>query len=92
MAKKKGKIPTLISGSSGAVNYVQALRKRPCKRCDGEIVAQHFCAEVSVPASGFSKVKTFCLSCFSEILNKTEKDLIELRTKHTQLNVISQAK
>ena len=85
MAKKKGKVPTLISGSSGAANYVQAKRKRPCKRCEDEIISQQYCVEVSIPASGFSKVKTFCLSCFKEILEKTEEDLSTLKTKHAQL-------
>lgn len=79
MTKKKGKVPTLISGSSGAVKYVQAQRKRSCKRCDGDIISQQSCAEVSVPGGGFSKIETFCIPCFSEILNKTEEDLANLR-------------
>jgi hypothetical protein len=79
MAKKKGKIPTLISGSSGSVKYVHAQRKRPCKRCDGDITSQQHCVEVSVPGGGFSRVKTFCISCFKEILDKTEVDLADLR-------------
>jgi hypothetical protein len=78
MAKKKGKIPTLVSSSSGAAEYIMAQRRRVCKRCEVDIHLQEWCAQVKIPG-GFSGHKTFCITCFKEILGKTEKDLAELK-------------
>lgn len=74
MVKKKGKIPSLLTGSSGSPNKTVAKRKRGCKRCGEEIANGEVCYEVPKPG-GFSSNKTFCRSCFKEILEQTQKDL-----------------
>lgn len=76
---KKGKTPSLITGSAGSCKFTKAKRKRKCKRCKDEIPMGTDCVEVSIPA-GFGGYRNFCTDCFEEILEQTERDLSNLRT------------
>jgi len=75
----KGKVPSLLSGSSGACKIVDAQRRRTCKRCRGDILKDTRCIEVSKP--GKMGHKTYCHGCFAEILEKTQSDLAKLRAE-----------
>lgn len=74
MTKKRGKTPSLLTGSSGNPSKTNAKRKRNCKRCSEEISMGEVCYEVPKPG-GFSSNKTYCKICFKEILEQTQKDL-----------------
>ena len=78
MLKKRGKIPSLISGSSGKPVKVTAKRQRPCIRCSCDIASGSSCFEVPKVGGGFSSKKTYCKSCFKEVLEKTKEDLSSL--------------
>ena len=76
---KKGKTPSLITGSAGSCKFAEAKRKRKCKRCEDEVPMGTKCVEVSIPG-GLSGYRNYCTDCFEEILKQTEKDLSNLRT------------
>lgn len=74
---KRGRSPSLIGGSQGGVRFTEAKRRRSCKRCDGGILKGKSCAEISNP--GKQGHRTYCLDCLEEILDKTERDVLQLR-------------
>lgn len=76
--KKRGKTPSLITGSSGKPKKVIAKRQRSCKRCNEVIPKDEECFEIPKVGGGFRSVKTYCKLCFEEILNKTKDDIAEL--------------
>ena len=76
---KRGPTPSLIGGSLGAPRFVTAKKRRPCKRCDQPILMSAACVEVARP--GQMGRKTFCTSCFGEILTKTRERLDALRSE-----------
>lgn len=78
MPKKRGKTPSLITGSSGKPVKVTAKRQRACGRCSSNIMAGKTCFEVPKVGGGFSSKKTFCLNCFKEVLEKTKEDIAQL--------------
>lgn len=77
--RKRGKTPSLIGGGAGAVKPVSAKRKRTCKRCDHAITQNTQCWEVKY--SGGIGHKTYCVSCFREILDQTQNHLDSLRNQ-----------
>jgi len=76
---KRGKAPSLISGSNGKPNLVCATRKRECKRCHSEINSGVNLFEYPKSGNGFSNKQSICLSCFKEIIDQTQKDLDQIR-------------
>ena len=72
----KGKTPSLVSGGAGHTNFVEAKKLRHCKRCHGDIVKETRCAEVNVP--GTMNSKTYCMSCYRDILGQTKADVARL--------------
>jgi hypothetical protein len=78
MSKKRGKIPSLISGSSGNPTVAIAKRLRPCSRCEHQILKGEKCFEVPIPGQGFSNKRTFCLECFGEVIEQSRNDLERL--------------
>ena len=75
MSTKRGKIPSLITGSSGKPVKVVAKRQRSCGRCSCSISSGSSCFEVPKVGVGFSNKKTYCENCFKEVLKKTKEDL-----------------
>ncbi len=73
---KKGKTPSLIGGGAGACKFETAKKKRTCKRCGRSISGGTDCIEVNVPAT--MGCKCYCIECFKEILDQTQKDLDDL--------------
>ncbi len=80
MKPKRGKTPSLLTGSSGKPARVTAKRRRECCRCAFLISNGEICFEVPRKSGGFSSKKTYCPSCFKEILGQTRKDLDEFDT------------
>ncbi len=78
MIKKRGKTPSLITGSSGKPVKVITKRRRSCGRCSFDISSGGICFEVPKVGGGFTSKKTFCLDCFGEILVQTKKDIDNL--------------
>lgn len=77
MANLKGKTPTLISGSSGHPSLAQAQKTRKCIRCKEIISSGDKLFEIP-KIGGFSNKKAFCMCCFKDVLNQTQKDLDNL--------------
>jgi hypothetical protein len=75
---KKGKTPTLISGSSGKPNLITVKAMSQCKRCKLKLAKGTKCFEIPKIGSGFSSKRRHCLKCFGEIINQTKKDLRNL--------------
>jgi hypothetical protein len=75
----KGKTPTLISGSSGNPSIAEAKKKRECKRCKAIILLGDTLFEIP-KTGGFTSKKSFCMSCFNDVLDQTQKDLDNLKT------------
>lgn len=79
---KMGKTPTLVCGSAGQCEFVTAKRKRTCKRCDSNIVKDEDCVVVKNPVGN---PKPYCLDCFQEVLDQSQKDLDKLKEKLAKL-------
>lgn len=77
---KRGKTPSLLTGSSGNPSIVTAKRKRICRRCNCNINKGEKLFEIPKIGSGFSEKKSMCKLCFGEILDQTRKDLDALET------------
>ena len=75
---KRGKTPSLVGGGAGASKIVQAKRKRNCKLCEATIPMGDNCMEVAIP--GNLGHRTYCISCYEEILVQSRKDLDRLET------------
>ncbi len=75
MKKKRGKTPSLITGSSGKPTKALAKRSRSCHRCSLAISLGEVCFEIPKVGGGFASKKTFCTECFKEILTQTKKDI-----------------
>jgi len=75
---KKGRSPSLISGSNGKPSPATAKKRRACKRCKCTISHGENLFEIPQKSGGFSGNKPFCMSCFKEILDQTKKDIDEI--------------
>jgi hypothetical protein len=83
---KKGKTPSLIGSTLGSCKIVQPGPRGPlrrCKRCDAELVRDKKCIQVSIPGS--LGHKSFCPSCFDEILDSSQAKLDSLRREVTSI-------
>lgn len=79
MSKPKGKIPSLISGSSGKPEPVTAQRKCQCARCGCNILKGVRCFDIPKVGGAFRNTKRYCGECFKSILEQTDKDVSELK-------------
>jgi hypothetical protein len=75
----RGKTPSLISGNAGSVKFVKAEKMRTCKRCHENIHKGIDCVEVSKPGS--MGHRTYCLTCFSKIIDQSKTDLQKIRSR-----------
>ncbi len=75
---RRGRPPSLIGSGAGASKFVPAKGKRTCKRCGEKVEANERCVEIAVPGS--LGHRTYCLSCYGEILEQTRKDLKKLES------------
>ena len=77
---KRGRTPSLISGSNGKPSTTFAKQKRACERCGEAILKNQKLFEIPKKNSGFSNKKPYCITCFNEILVQTQNDLNELKS------------
>lgn len=75
---KKGKTPSLLSGSAGSCEFHEVKAKSHCKRCHCDVSKGQFLVRVKIPGT-VNGYKAYCSECFSEVLNQSEKDLSRLR-------------
>jgi len=75
---KRGKIPSLLTASSGKPAAVIAKKRRTCVRCSNKIEGGSKCFEIPKVVSGFTKKSPHCTVCYQEILEQTRKDLEKL--------------
>lgn len=75
---RRGRTPSLITGSSGKPRMVTTKIQRPCSRCENKIQGGSKCFEVPKVGSGFSTHKSYCTNCYKLVLAQTRKDLDEL--------------
>ena len=73
MNKKRGRCPSLISGTHAAPQIEVAAGKRTCKRCDGAIIKGTI--SIIVPVPGGMGRKVYCRVCILEIMAQSRKDL-----------------
>jgi len=76
----RGKTPSLIGGSLGRPVCTIAGRACSCSRCQTDIVKSEKCYDVPQPQKQFSNSRRFCVSCFKQVLKKSEEDLKALDT------------
>ena len=75
---KRGRTPSLTSGTHGAVKFCVALRKTECRRCKGSIARALRCVRVSHPGK-MGPGRAYCENCFEDVLDETQRKLDELR-------------
>jgi hypothetical protein len=80
---KRGKTPSLIGSGAGGSKFLVAPGKRTCKRCDHSISKGQHCVEVAKPGS--MGHRTYCVSCYSDILSQSEVDLGKLKERLSAL-------
>lgn len=71
----RGKVPSLLSIGNGSISLSTASRSGQCSRCKTHIAATTKIALMKTVSSGFTKEKRLCLSCATDIVNKTQSDL-----------------
>lgn len=79
MVKKRGKCPSLISGTHGAPRLDTAKRKRTCKRCSVEIPQGTVCVVVPIPGSMGKRV--YCRICTQALIDKSRQDIDKFERK-----------
>ena len=76
MIKPKGKIPSLLSMSTGAPITHVCGKATPCERCNGKIVKGDQCFRIPKQKSGFTSKPLFCIDCTKMIVEKTKSDIL----------------
>ena len=75
MVKPKGKIPSLLSMSTGAPTPHVCGKATLCKRCNGGISKGDQCFRIPKKESGFTSKPLFCINCTKMIVEKTKSDI-----------------
>lgn len=71
----KGKTPSLIGSSLGRPVAAAAGRACTCSRCKNAIAGGEKCYDVPQPLKPFSSTRRFCVVCFTNILEQSQRDL-----------------
>lgn len=77
---KRGKTPSLLSGTHGKVTFDVSGKRHPCKSCKIDIHKGTACVRVRNPTQ-MSNGRTYCVNCFEEVLGQTRKGLDALQAK-----------
>lgn len=78
MTNRKGKIPSLLSMTTGKpVPHVSG-RKTPCGLCEEPILMGVACFEIPKKGNGFTSRPLHCVPCVKLILEQTKKELEKL--------------
>ena len=78
MAKPKGKIPSLLSMSTGIPTVHTCGKASPCDRCDETMLKGQSCFRIPKMKGGFTGQPLFCISCTKEIIQQTKAELANL--------------
>jgi len=76
---QRGKVISLISGSSGKPKYVVVKRESNCSRCKIPINSGDKCAEIPKLGGAYPNRKRYCLNCFILIIKQTDSDLNKIK-------------
>jgi len=79
MPKKRGKCPSLIGTTHGSSRVEEAKRIVSCKRCASQVTSGFRYLSVSVPGS--MGRRSYCVTCFADILAQSRKDIDALDCK-----------
>lgn len=78
--KPKGPVPSLIGGTNGRPKRVPIKNNGyDCSRCHDEFISGKTCIAIPQVGAGHSSARRVCDECFNEILEKTAKDLDEVK-------------
>lgn len=77
---KRGPTPSLIGGTHGTASFHTAGKKFECRRCNEAITKGTRCVRVAKPGTMGSGA-AYCMSCFAEVLDQTQRKLDELRAQ-----------
>ena len=77
---KRGPTPSLIGSTHGTVSIHVAGKKSNCRRCEEDMPKGTICFKVSKPGK-MGPGKAYCIDCFSEVLDATQRKLDEIRAK-----------
>ena len=75
----RGRIPSLISSSSGKPRFVTAKKSCSCSRCKKDISSGEVCVEIPKVGGAYTNWKRCCLDCFQTIIEQTDKDFKEIK-------------
>jgi len=78
-AKPKGPVPSLIGGTNGRPARETVKQASKCSRCKGDFKKGDPCIEIPTHGGPFVKYKRYCDVCLQAILEKTYKDLEEVK-------------
>lgn len=82
----KGRAPSMLSQSNGALVVISAQRACQCKRCHATIPGSTSCVELPVASMGMTTKKRYCLACANAIVETTQEDLDKVRKSLPPLN------
>ncbi len=85
--KIRGKVPSLISGTNGTPIFDVCGRKSHCCRCKDDIVQNSNIVKIPTKESGFTNKKSYCLKCFTAILEQTKHELEIIEKNFNDLTV-----
>ena len=76
----RGRTPSLIGSTHGAVSFHVTGRKTKCRRCKEDMKKRTTCVRVAKPGR-MGPGKGYCTDCFGNVLNETQRKLDSLREK-----------
>lgn len=79
----RGKTPSLIGSGAGVSRFTTAKGTRTCRRCKVKIMRPGKCVEVAVP--GTMGHRTYCGSCYKDILEQSKQDLAKLESEASMI-------
>jgi len=79
LKKRRGKIPSLLSFSTGKPYKDTTKKEAKCNRCNLVILKEKTCFKVPKRSNGFTNDKIHCLTCVQEILQQTQKEIDEVK-------------
>lgn len=79
--KPRGPIPSLIGGTNGRPQRVPIKNNGyECSRCHTPFLAGNTCVAIPKLGAAYSSAKRVCDDCFKAILQKTAKDLEDVKS------------
>lgn len=80
MKNPKGKIPSLLSQSTGKPSVHVCKRRASCTRCKAILHMAENCFTIPKVSTGYTRNSIFCLDCVRLIIDQTKKELLVIET------------